>query len=446
MELFEYQREAVAAITAKVSQSYLGYEMGTGKSAIAIATAKERKAERVLVICPAVGKLVWKQELKRWWPEARVTVVGEHISEVRLRGPGVYLLPYSLLSQANGAVDYVKMLAELVETYPFDMTVIDEAHYLKNPKSNRTRAVLISLRKGLGWCLPMSGTPAPNHAGELFPILRALFPESIRKRDGNPMKQYEFENTYCDIQNRWFGGRSVRVIEGSKNIDVLKSKMSPFMLRKTKKQVLKDLPDMMFDTYPISAPDAPAWAEDWKSLPDDEFEALLAGAGQHIMAMRHELGVAKVTGSCEAITNLLESCTRKVLVFAIHHDVVDKLMLGLGQYRPVKVDGRDSEKDREKAIKAFLDDPGCRVFVGNVKAAGTSITLVGPNADVSDVFFVEADFSPGNNTQAASRIHRIGQKDAVQVWFLTAHGTYDDRLGDILARKTRDFQQLFGVN
>ena len=64
--------------------------------------------------------------------------------------------------------------------------------------------------------------------------------------------------------------------------------------------------------------------------------------------------------------------------------------------------------------------------------------------ECSDVFFVEADWSPGNNIQAASRIHRIGQRDAVQVWFMVAHGTLDDRIQGILARKARDFHELFG--
>jgi SWI/SNF-related matrix-associated actin-dependent regulator 1 of chromatin subfamily A len=83
------------------------------------------------------------------------------------------------------------------------------------------------------------------------------------------------------------------------------------------------------------------------------------------------------------------------------------------------------------------------VFVGQITAAGSSITLVSPEIDVSDVFFVEASFSPGDNIQAASRIHRIGQKDAVQVWFLHAADTLDDRIADILMRKTKDFHELF---
>jgi len=162
------------------------------------------------------------------------------------------------------------------------------------------------------------------------------------------------------------------------------------------------------------------------------------------MRMRRQLGVSKVRGAVAAIDEMLEGCTRKALVFAHHTEVIDGLMEGLANWNPVKIDGRDTPPARERAVATFLHHPACRVFIGNIQAAGTSITLVGPGCDVSDVFFVESDFSPGNNVQAASRIHRIGQKDAVQVWFLSAAGTYDDRIAEINARKASDIKELFG--
>jgi SNF2 family DNA or RNA helicase len=83
------------------------------------------------------------------------------------------------------------------------------------------------------------------------------------------------------------------------------------------------------------------------------------------------------------------------------------------------------------------------MFIGNIQAAGTGLTLVGPQCLCSDVFFVEASYAVGDNVQAAARVHRIGQKAAVVARFLTAHGTIDDRIQDILARKAGDFAKLF---
>jgi SWI/SNF-related matrix-associated actin-dependent regulator 1 of chromatin subfamily A len=294
----------------------------------------------------------------------------------------------------------------------------------------------------------MSGTPMPNHAGELHAILYALFPDVIRKTDGRVMKQIDFEDAYCIVENRWFTrARPTRVVTGSKNLEDLRARLGPHVVRRKKKDVLKELPDMTFDTYPVPVDDVSlVWVEpdDWHDLTDDEKLERIQASEEHIMRKRHQLGVAKLNGSIEAIVDALEGSNRKVLVFAHHADVIDGLVRGLGDYNPVKIDGGTKLKDREDAVDLFLNNPTTRVFIGNTLAAGTSITLIGPKNECSDVFFVEADWSPGNNIQAASRVHRIGQKDAVQVWFLTADGTLDDVIQDILARKTRDFQLLFG--
>jgi SWI/SNF-related matrix-associated actin-dependent regulator 1 of chromatin subfamily A len=442
MELYEYQKATVDLIQIGADPTYLAYEMGTGKTAIAIETAKRRKVKRLLVLCPAVGKLTWAKELARWWPGVPVTIIETRDHMRYLDHDGVFVMSYSRISSVNNGFDFANAVAQ--HPKGFAMTVLDEAHHLKNPKAIRTKGVLITMRNKLGFVLPMSGTPAPNHAGELFPILRTIFPETVRKSNGQLMKQYEFEDTYCQVVNKWFSGRSVRTIVGSKNIDVLKARLGKHFLRKTKKQVLPDLPDMTFDTWPVAAPNAPEWNVDWRSMSDDEIEAFFTSGGAHVMKMRHEIGLAKVPEAVQVIAETLDNCRRKVLVFAHHQDVVLGLLHGLAAYGPVVITGATGSADRQRAIDGFLNNPACRVFVGNIQAAGTTITLIGPANECSDVFFVESDFSPGNNVQAASRVHRIGQKDAVQVWFITAHGTYDDRIQEIVSRKARDFHLLFG--
>jgi SNF2 family DNA or RNA helicase len=433
LELYQYQYETVAEITSNSHPVYLAFEMGTGKTPIAIAVAKARKVRRLLILCPAVGKLTWAKELKRWWPGMPVKVV-RHPTD--LHGDGAFILSYNHVSVTPDFADVVSRAAS------FDMTVLDEAHALKNPGANRTKAVLKTMLPKLGFVLPMSGTPTPNHPGELFPILRTVFPETVRKSDGKLMRQYEFEDRYCQVVQKWFGGRAVRTIEGAKNADVLRATIKPYFLRKTKKQVLPDLPDMTFDTFPINAPNAPNWG--FEGMSNDEIEAMIDSGDAHVMRMRHQTGLAKVPGAVEAISDMLDNCKRKVVVFAHHKDVIDGLIKNLALYNPVKITGETSSVDRELAIHRFLDDPTCRVFIGNIQAAGTTITLVADTNEVSDVFFAEASYSPMDNVQAASRIHRIGQKDAVQVWFLTAFGSIDDRIQEILVRKAQDFKTLFG--
>jgi SNF2 family DNA or RNA helicase len=85
-----------------------------------------------------------------------------------------------------------------------------------------------------------------------------------------------------------------------------------------------------------------------------------------------------------------------------------------------------------------------KIFVGQIQAGGTGITLVSPTAKCSDVIFAESSFSPSDNYQAACRVHRIGQNDGVLVRHASAAGTLDDRIQEILARKSRDIKEIFG--
>jgi len=163
------------------------------------------------------------------------------------------------------------------------------------------------------------------------------------------------------------------------------------------------------------------------------------------MSMRRMLGLAKLRGATEYIVDMLDSLpeNRKVLVFAHHADVIRALTTHLAEYSPAVLVGSTTPREREEAVDKFLNDPKCRVFVGNIQAAGTAITLVGPKCKCSDVIFVESSWTPMDNAQAACRVHRIGQHDGVVARMLSAAGTIDDLVNGLLVRKARDFTQLF---
>ena len=163
------------------------------------------------------------------------------------------------------------------------------------------------------------------------------------------------------------------------------------------------------------------------------------------MRLRRQLGMAKLVPAIEYIDDFMEGLPvgRKVLVFAHHKDVIENLLVGLMNWSPVVITGASSANERTHAVNQFLGHVPTRIFIGNIAAAGTGLTLVGPHCACSDVIFVEASYSVGDNVQAACRVHRIGQNDAVVARFLTAHGTIDDRIQSILARKAQDFSELF---
>jgi SWI/SNF-related matrix-associated actin-dependent regulator of chromatin subfamily A-like protein 1 len=437
--LYEFQRKAITRI-ALGEQVYLGFDPGLGKSRAALEGAYRRNAKRILVICPASGRYVWEEQT-RLWSKYPVTIVRKPSD---LQGEGVFVLTYGLISMKDAAFPETVTLGQ-----PFDLTVLDEAAAVKNSGANRTKAIFGRMLPKLGYVLPLSGTPAPNHAGELYPVLKALYPAAITGSNGHALMQWQFEDRYCKVVSKRFGmGRPVRVIEGSRNILELREKISPFMIRVRKQDVLKDLPPVRYDVVPIGV-DSHAAAQlpvipffsDEKSL-----LAYLNGTNdEHLMRLRRMLGLLKVGPSIEYIDDFLNNLPihRKLLVFAHHRDVIEKLVHSLVEHHPVKIDGASSTQARAAAVDAFLTDPRCRLFVGNIQASGTGLTLVGPKCQCSDVIFVEATYSPSDNVQAAARVHRIGQREGVVARFLTAHGTIDDSIQGILARKARDFANLF---
>lgn len=445
-DLYTYQMEDIASVIGARQNgfpSYLAHEQGLGKSRVALTVAMAIGAKRLLICCPASGRYVWEQQTKLWWPGHPPIHHIRSANDIKyLAGDGVFIVTYGLLSNSATWIPQKAIRAAGVER-PYDMTVADEAHALKNPGANRTKAVLREILPVAGFFLPMSGTPAPNHAGELFTILKAVHPEF------KGMNQFQYEDRYCKVVNKYFGkARPIRVIEGSKNLDDLRKKMGPgYMIRRWKKDVMKDLPPMRFDTVPVepsAAVDLSAFSGMLDGLSDDDVLNALLRGDQHIMRLRALLGSAKVGAAIEYLQEFLEdNPTRKIVVWAHHHAVLDALAKGLLGYGVASYDGRTSESQRQLAVERFVHGANYRVFVGQIQAAGTGLTLVGPKYRSSDAFFVETSFSIGDNSQAAQRIHRIGQSEPVIIRYFTAYGTLDERIQSILARKAQDFETLF---
>jgi SWI/SNF-related matrix-associated actin-dependent regulator 1 of chromatin subfamily A len=132
--------------------------------------------------------------------------------------------------------------------------------------------------------------------------------------------------------------------------------------------------------------------------------------------------------------------THKLLIFAWHHAVIDLLYRGLTEFYPVVVTGETSPKARAEAVARFQDHAGTRIFVGQILAAGTAITLTA----ASEVAIVEPSWVPGENYQAICRAHRLGQRDSVLASFLYLPNTLDERIMAVFRRKAGEIAELQG--
>jgi SNF2 family DNA or RNA helicase len=396
-------------------------------------------ARRILIICPATLKLNWRKEFTKWdTKNLSYDVVSPKTKEFPTSD--VAIINYELMK---------KWQKELRE-HEWDVMIVDEAHYVKNPatiraqeifgrkrtrikekKDDATGEITAEIRLPLEPIrarrrLFLTGTPIVNKPIELWPLIEALDPQGIGK---NRMK---YAMRYCGAHHNGFGWD----FNGASNLDELQEILrSRFMVRRLKKDVLKELPAKVRQVLVLEAgpklkelleKEKQAYEDYSKYLKEGEFETPEFG---EMSKVREQVAVAKTPFIIDHIKTALEE-SDKICVFVNHHSVVDSLLAAFSDCA-VSIDGRTKIEDRQLATERFQGDPNVRVFIGTIRAAGVGITLTAS----STVLFGELDWVPGNVSQAEDRCHRIGQTDTVFVRHLVLEGSLDERMAQIIVDK-----------
>lgn len=403
----------------------LADEPGLGKSAQAIRACDELGAKTVLVVCPSSVCEAWRREFLKW----------------SKTDPVVIVLSYNMAQRAL-------MQPGHIPPGEYDVLICDEAHYLKNYNAKRTQMVfggkcdgkdgLVSHAKHV---MLLSGTPMPNNPSELWPMLRACAPETIMGKKGKPYAFWQFATKYCHIVNNGFGQQ----IKGSKNHEKLKATLDGFLLRRTKAEVLKELPPIDFAELYIEAAlafNAELAEERWlirRTLEQEGVEGL-AKIAPHVATLRRYTGMAKVQPCVDWIETWYECGGGPLVVFAYHTQVIDTLSKSLYDIPRSVITGVTPQQQRASEIDKFQSGKS-RLFIGQINAAGEGITLTA----ASDVLFVESSWVPKDNLQAAMRVHRIGQNNACMVRFAMVPNSVDEAVQRAVMRKSRDIEKIFGV-
>jgi SWI/SNF-related matrix-associated actin-dependent regulator 1 of chromatin subfamily A len=409
-------------------------EMGLGKTVEAIGVINADPSIKTgIIVCPKSLKLNWARELERWL--TRPLTVG--IANGSLPETDLIIINY------EGLVKFQKELS----SRHFDISVIDECHYIKNSKALRSKAVkaIKSRRK-----VRMTGTPIVNRPAELYNIIEDL--------GGSWGSFMTFAKRYCDAHQTRYGWD----FTGSSNLDELQKRLrETVMVRRLKSEVLTELPRKIRQIIEVTADDSiqkraveaekayeeqseqrlaalHAEVELSKAESEESYKAAVARLRDAMQVdftemskLRHETALAKVPAVIDHVKNALEDNDNKVIIAAHHHDVIDELMEGLAEFNPVKLTGETKEADRQAAVDRFQNDPDCRVFIGSITAAGVGITLTAS----SHVIFAELDWTPGNITQMEDRAHRIGQTDTVLVQHIVLADSLDARMAKMLVEK-----------
>lgn len=414
VSLRPYQREGVAFIRATDYLTYLGDPPGLGKTLQAI-TAALYLPGRILVIAPAGARDVWKREIESHTTES-VFVFRPTSKKVPTNEKFVVASYDALLSRQD----------QLLKVRP-DLVILDEAHYVKNKEAERTKAVhdsLISIPRRL----LLSGTPVMNRTDEV-------------------RKQLEFIHPGEWGDEAWFRRRFVAPLEqGTPEVRAqvlgrLREYFQGVMLRRVKADVLKDLPPKHVIVNQVKLP--PTWRAEYNAEAGRLREHIRANRETafgddygttrgHVMALRQLASNGKGEAAEEYVRKIISVPGEKIVVFAYYLQHLETLEKLLADAHPVTVHGGVNDKTRDAAVQAFMHDPETRVFLGQITAAGTALTLTSARHAV----FVDLDWNPANHEQAGDRIHRIGQTREVFLHYLVAGGTIDEEIVKMLQEKS----------
>jgi SNF2 family DNA or RNA helicase len=424
----------------------LADEQGLGKTWI-MSTALEAKKndgliERGLILCKASLLYNWKEEIERFTDLKPMVVTGG--SQAR-RNFYKYLVRetvecHALIMSYETFRNDVSMLQATHHYYPFDYMVLDEAQKIANPTSQIGTSIHYL---DIPYKYLLTGTPLPN----------------------TPLQAYNYFKLGGIIEENWwqfqkkyaiFGGYNNKEIIGYQNMNQLQLEFKFNMLRRLKKDKLKELPDVLFSNIRIDM------TKEQKKLYDGVVEGIMADLVESSLdnvptALAKIMRLQQITdspalldapgesGKLNALDDLLESIIEennsKVIVFSKFRTMIDIFLERYKSYNPVCIHGGVSPEDRHKVVKKFQEDPTVKLFLGSTPACREGITLTA----ASDVVFYDLEWNWANYAQAYSRAHRIGQKNFVMVYNLICRDSIDEYVNDVVRKKKSISETLLDV-
>lgn len=433
--LLPYQKAGVKYAT-QAKRTFIADDMGLGKTIQAIATLEHLQTNYpAVVICPPTLTLNWANEYKKWAPE-RTTAIVKNRKDFPTEPYDVLIIGYSNIHAWQPRLENHRAY------------IFDESHYCKTPEAQRTKTA-IKIAKSApkdGVILCLTGTPVTNRPAEYATQL------DILGKLGEFGGKWGFYRRYCNAFRDRFGQWN---ISGSSNLDELNDRLrGNCYIRRTKDQVLDELPPVRHDRVTVEGTDA--GLKEYRKAENDIVKYLMERAKQLAIELGESPGSAAVRAKMRAERNehlvrigvlrklaakakmqaLMElidariEAGKKVVVAAHHREVVDEIA---AKYGNIKIQGGMDIEDVERC-KSFFQDKSVSespVIVLSIQAAKTGHTLTASE----DVIFMELPWTPADVDQTYSRCHRLGQKGSVTATYLLCKDTIDERIYDLIESK-----------
>ena len=424
LNLFPYQEVGVAFIELSKGKALLGDDMGLGKTAQSLAWLVYHKEKRpVIVICPASVKVNWGREIDKWIPNSTFQSIDSGKDEIE-KGKDFYIINYDLLRKHEKGL--LGIGASVV--------ILDESTYIKERKSQRTKATL-KIAKNSPHVLALSGTPILNKPMEFFNILNLLAPTVFKS-------QYKFGEQFCGMEHNGYGFS----YSGATNVELLNFLLKSIMIRREKKEVLKDLPPKRREFKYIGIPnkivrmhevaeiELSNAVKDYRvrGLSTEERSEKRMLAITALGYLRQVVGMVKAEQTLDIVRPTLET-GNKIVIFGHHKAVLDKIEKDIAEagYTNVRIDGQVTGNKRQHHIDEFQNNPDCKVMIASILAVGMGVDFT----SASNVFIVERQWTPAYEEQGEDRLWRLGQEKEVTVWYLVTADTIDDKMNSLIERK-----------
>jgi len=451
-ELMVHQSRFLQSVQAGHRTFLLADEPGLGKTAQSLLAASVADAYPLLAVVPNVVKMNWAREVEIWTPHRRATVVhgdGENLDAFA----DVVVVNYEVLDR------HLSWLG----TMGFRGMVVDEAHFIKNMSSLRSRNVLALADRirhtapgGNPLMMALTGTPLINDVDDFRAIWQFLGWIDGTKPTPALMERLE-EVGLTPADTGFFAEAREAVIDMG-------------IVRRRKIDVAADLPSKRIVDLPVELDDdlgrsirdaerelqarlvtryrrlvaarAAARGDDVDELPDDDLMRLVARQeledtqateqGLNVFTMVRQIGTAKAGLAADYAAQLARS-VGKVVFFAKHIAVMDAAeeLFAKRELKTVSIRGDQSATLRQREIDAFNNDPDVSVAVCSLTAAGVGLNL----QSASNVVLAELSWTAAEQTQAIDRVHRIGQEEPVTAWRIIAAQTIDTRIAELIDSK-----------
>ena len=420
-----HQKEAIQKLVEN-KRYVLADDMGLGKTTSTIIAAIESKAKKVLIICPASLKINWQREIANYSEKPVYIAEGKNFSTEH----DFVIINYDIIKNFH---DPKKKDDSQILRAGFDLVVIDEAHYIKNPQAQRTK-LINDLVKKVDRLWLLTGTPMTSRPIDYFNLL-SLVDSPVAKN------WMAYVIRYCEGYQFKVGARKVWNVMGASHLEELRDRTSNLVLRRLKEDVL-DLPDKIITPVYLRLR-SKKYEEvmgdyyNWYEKNPEESKSLTVQFTK-LTEVRQVIADEKTLHTIELAENIIEQ-GKKVIIFCNFTHSLEQIVQHFGK-AAVRLDGSMSKADRQISVDKFQTEDKVKVFVGNIKAAGVGITLTAGEA----VIMNDLSFLPSDHSQAEDRAYRYGQKNNVLVYYPIFENTIEGIIYDILNKKKQIIATVMG--